>query len=194
MVASGFSLSRRQCHLTMAARDAGRCRVIVVNDNWKRVWNADILFAADASWWRQEGRHVPADYRAERWSVDTEAAEFGCRIVGSFGGLGLMENHLGPQIRRGHSSGFMAIQMALRRRSSKVLLIGFDCMDGPSGQKHWFGQHRGALKRSQPFDVWIQDYMYMGRDCAQRGLRVINCSERTAIDAFPRSDLEAELE
>lgn len=50
-VASGPSFSVEQAELIAAARAADRCRVIVVNDCWRRIPTADVCYGGDWSWW-----------------------------------------------------------------------------------------------------------------------------------------------
>lgn len=50
-VASGPSFSPEQAQAITAAQAIGAWRVIVVNDNWRRIPTADILYAGDASWY-----------------------------------------------------------------------------------------------------------------------------------------------
>jgi len=89
--ASGPSFSPAQADAVTVARAADRLRVIVVNDNWRRVPTADVLFAIDRPWWLHHGAALAASgFAGEKWtSTPPVAKEFGARLVGAYnvGGL-----------------------------------------------------------------------------------------------------------
>ena len=197
IVGSGPSLSDEQCATVIERRRANACRVIVVNDNYLKVPNADVLFALDGPWWRLHAarikEHCP---EIGRFSCDARARkEAGATFV-----LGKAGRKLAGEgdvfIYRGMSSGFAAIGLALRWRARHICLIGFDCQrsEGKKGLAHWFGDHpREKLPVPQPFEQWREELDSLAKPMAERGVRFVQCSLKTATIYLTRGAIDAEL-
>ena len=195
IVGSGPSLSDAQCEEIIRARDEDRCRVIVTNNNFQRVPNADIIFAADKGWWKVYGSNVGRIApKIERWSCDACNREYGCQFVPAIGGSGIPGVGDG-RIYRGSSSGYMACGLAVSWGAVHIVLVGMDCMPGPDGKNHWFGEHdKKKLPNPQPLGTWAMEWDRLAKPAEERGIRIVNCSLRTAIKLLPTSTLEKELE
>lgn len=187
--ATGPSFSLEQADLITAAQLNGLCRVIAINDNWRRLPSADILFAPDRSWWKL---HV-ASIRASRFSgelltVHEKAAQrYGLRHVKHKHGLGL---HSAPDtINCGGNSGYMAICLAYLAGARQVILVGYDMAKAPDGKTHWFGNHPAPLSNSSPYPTFVKRFQPLAADLRKAGVSVTNCSARSALDCFPRADL-----
>lgn len=193
IVASGPSLTDQQCQLITERRAADACRVIVVNDNYLRVPNADVLFAADKPWWKLHDRAIRAKCPTiERWSCEPTTRDYGTNIWVAQAGQGIApdEEH---QIKRGSSSGFMAVGAAVKWGARHIVLVGIDCQ-ATGGKSHWFGDHpKKLLPSPQPFVAWAREFDSLAAPAAARGLRLVNCTISTAVKLLPRSTLEAEL-
>lgn len=59
---------------------------------------------------------------------------------------------------------------------------------GPTGD-HWFGRHPGKLDLACRFDVSIDKFQRIAQDCWQRGIRVINTSDDSALTCFEFGEL-----
>lgn len=193
IVASGPSLSEQQCELVRTLKDAGSINVIVINDNYKRVPNANALVAADQPWWRM---HLDAIKKTcpkmQRWTCDPRAESFGAIQFHAHSGAGFA-HATEPGVKRGSSSGYMAIGLATRWGATHICLIGFDCQFGPTGQKHWFGDHPFRLPVPQPVERWAEEFDALAEPALARGIRLVQCSISTATKKLVRSTLEKEL-
>lgn len=193
IVGSGPSLSDDQCATIAARRAADACRVIVTNDNYRRVPNADILFAGDHPWWRVWSADVTKVAPSiERWSCEPKCREYGAQIWPATPGRGIA----GPgesTIKRGSSSGFMSVGLAIKFQARHIVLVGMDCKRSKDKQAHWFGDHPKKLPSPQPFDLWRDEFDSLAEPAAKLGIRIVNCTIDTAIRLLPRSTLEAEL-
>lgn len=86
------------------------------------------------------------------------------------------------------SSGYQAINLALLLGATRVLLLGYD-MQHDGRRAHWFGDHPRAISSGNLNPThFVETYREMRPE--NYGLEVINCSRRTALDAFPRMALE----
>lgn len=191
VVASGPSFSVEQAELIAAARADDRCRVIVVNDCYRRLPNADALYAADRSWWRLHIDAVRAGFTGECWTQDERAAaEFGLQRVEMIRGNGLLPI-ADSRITCGSNSGFQALMLARLFGARRIVLVGFD-MQRTAGLKHWFGDHPKTLSNGDPRS-FITHFDVVAQALAAESTHVVNCSEATALRCFARADLAATL-
>jgi hypothetical protein len=194
ILASGPSLTREQCE---AVR--GRCRVIAVNNqgidtdcDGVRVpamapW-ADILFAADAKWWR---------------CYHERALKFAGRKVTIRTTLPWPEVYsLTPAFERtsydprpgyivtGGNSGYMAVHLAVQLGARRILLLGFDMKSGANGRRHWFGSHPGKLNSKGSYATWRSAFEKFARVLDHMQVEVVNCTPGTALRCFKRASIE----
>jgi hypothetical protein len=202
--ASGPSFTEEQAAVVAASRDRG-VRVFVVNDNWKRVPTADVLYACDGrgyvnaknppQWWDVHIDAVRASgFAGELWTQSEPAARaYGLKLIRCARRPGApREDYL---IHSGGNSGFQAIGLAYLFGATRIALVGFDMFRRQDGKRHWFGVHEAeSLRKESPWEVWIQAFADVARDFRSVGVRCVNCSTETAITAFERADLAATLE
>lgn len=99
---------------------------------------------------------------------------------------------LNPEgLATGQGSGYQALNLAALAGAATVLLVGYDNRPGDDGRNHFFGEHPDGS--SQAYDVWGKHYRAVAPLLERAGVRVVNCTPNSAIDAFPRSTLEDEL-
>jgi hypothetical protein len=203
-VASGPSFTVEQAALIEGARAEGRVRVIVVNDNYRRLPNADVLYAADHNWWRVHIDNVRFGFAGERWTqyesqrCETakireelaQAKSFGCRLIDMKRGIELLPLEL-DRISCGANSGFQALMLARHFGARRIILVGYD-MQRDGGREHWFGPHPKGLSNGDPRQ-WVKHFEAVAATLAAEGIMVINCSPSTALRGFPRADLSAAL-
>lgn len=211
IVASGPSLKvddYAQAKMVDAARVASDAfRVIVVNDNWRQVPHADLLYAGDLPWWHYHAADVIHGFAGERWSQDpTAALQYGLHYVKNRRVPGLTRTD--GLVHGGGNSGHQAIQLAYLLGAQQIALVAYDMMADPETKAmHHFGDHprevrHGTNRRhwpkdqrgqNLPFHVWLERMDHMAPELEAAGVRVVNCSARTAITCFPRSELEEVL-
>jgi hypothetical protein len=164
---------------------------IAVNDSWRLVPFAQVLYAADREWWEYH-KGVP-QFQGEKWTQHkgakqwpARAAEMGLRVIRSAPLPGLScEPSL---IHTGANSAYQVLNLAVLAGASRVLLLGCD-MKGP----HWFGKHPGKLHRPSPYSRFRKAFEGVAPQLVQLGVEVINCSPISAIQAYPKMPLEEAL-
>jgi len=177
--ASGPSLTTEDLQL---ARDDG-LSLIVVNNTWRLAPWADMLVAMDTAWWRKYGVEAEAGFAGLRVGFTVHATKWGA----SHSTWGHMVHNFG-------NSGAAAIAVAVRAKADAVLLIGFDAGAGPNGEMHWHADHDAPLKNPQAsIGRWPQQFERVGKHAREHGVRIVNCSRRTALDCFERMSLEEAL-
>lgn len=196
VVATGPSLTASDADLLARRRKSGTddFRVLAVNDAYRLLPDADLLYACDEKWWRAHDgvRH----FAGERWTQSTNrglecAARFGLRVVESVPGARPSDDP--ARIAQGHNSGFQAVNLAVLAGASRIILVGFD-MNSPGGRKHFFGDHVGeSLNVAPAFHLFIQAFNAAAPVYAARGIEIVNASRSSALSCFPRLDLERVL-
>lgn len=191
--ASGPSFSEQQAAVVAVARAREACRVVVVNDNWRRVPSADVLYACDGRWWIANYADVALSaFGGELWTQDKPAAQrFSLCHVKHLRRPGLTKT--AGTVHGGGNSGYQAINLAYLLGAHRIILVGYD-MQPTGGQLHWFGRHtKPELDRQPPFTHWIGQFADLARDMEREGVDVINASPETALRQFRREPLERAL-
>jgi hypothetical protein len=192
VVASGPSLTTSVVQSVRFARWMQGWRVVCVNDAYRLLPHADVLYASDMRWWRT---HDGAkEFRGERWTshshsigyVDDKslvASEYGLRCVGAADGAGFSSD---PQcIHYGNPahSGFQALNLALLFGAHRVILVGFD-MRHVEGRAHFFGDHPTGLRTSNDAAYRDMARAYVPDD------RIVNATPGSAITCYRNMQLD----
>jgi hypothetical protein len=162
--------------------------VIVVNATYKLAPWADVMYAADHTFWRVYIEDVRRRFQGELWSVSEQARD----MFGTFWmrcGRQLGFNEAPDTINGGGNSGHQAIHLAATFGAKRIALVGFD-MQRTGGKEHWHGPHEGKLPSGKGFPAWIRNMEPLARDLKARGVEVVNCSRATALNCFPRATIE----
>jgi hypothetical protein len=173
VLASGPSMSE-----AVAAKAHGR-PTIVVNDTFMLAPWADMLYAADAAWWRAR----PAALQFAGLKVTADAAcEFDeVLLLNNTGVEGFDPDP--ANVRTGGNSGYQAIHVAIHAGAKRILIAGMDMR--PTG--HFFGPHKRPLINTDPISYeWWKNRMPALKG---NGAEIINCSPNSAIQCFPFGDL-----
>lgn len=165
--------------------------VLAVNDSWRRFPAAEILYAADAPWWKHHD--WARGFAGERWTQHrgprdwpAEAAANGLQVIRSAPAAGVSVDP--ALVHTGSNSGFQLLNLAVLGGARRIALLGYDM--GPSdGLSHWFGDHPGQLNKSSPYAVFRRAFDEAAPQIEALGVEVINCSVQTSLTCFPRADL-----
>lgn len=164
VLATGPSLNLQQVRSLM-----GKVAVVAVSDAHRLAPWADALVSIDYAWWRAHPEAL--EFPGAKWSAapDYKPIEGVKRF---------------PDVHTGSNSGLLGIQVAVSMGAKTILLLGFD-MKG----SHFFGPHPAPLKNTQPhrFEVFKSQFARY----KPRGVKIINCTPGTALDAYPKADLDA---
>jgi hypothetical protein len=192
VLASGPSMS-----LDVAEFVRGKCRVIAVSNQGipnevggvlrpaLAPW-ADMLYASDLKWWMHYKAHALA----------FEGLKVTIRTVLPFKEvLSLEQSRNVPfdprptHLVSGGNSGYQAVHIAAQRGAGRILLCGFD-MRHVGNCKHWFGAHSGKLNTAMNYKQWIDNFSALAADLTARGVRLVNCTPRSALRGIPFTPLE----
>lgn len=194
IIASGPSLTARDCDLVRDAREADKVRVVSVSNAWKHTatW-ADAFFAADRRYWK---RYLHDMLKA---GVPKARLITGCNVTAEQNGIARvrMSNRPGlglAEVNTGGNSGYMGVNLAYLFGARRMVLLGFDCQTGPQGEKHFDGDHPAPLVQHMPFKEWAHRFEKLALDLKVNGASVVNCSRATALTCFERGELAETLD
>lgn len=170
--------------------------VLAVNDAYRLCPDADYLYSADQKWWAHHIGDVIDGFdgalytQAQGWDKH-DPKHWGLTVWNSKARPGLSREpgllHKGD---RGNS-GYQALNLAFLLGAERILLLGFD-MANWGGRAHWFGEHPVGLNRCKDYQRYIPGFRTI---CPEEyGVEIINCTRRTALDAFPVQGLGETLQ
>ena len=161
-------------------------RVIAVNDAYRRLPFADVLYACDARWWGVHGNCN--GFAGEKWSSHgrdnqklKEADLYGLTLVHGGNGKGFSLNP--ERIHYGGNGGFQAVNLAILFGVHRIVLVGFD-MHG----SHFFGAHPSPLRNTKSFDRYIKSFEEAAKMLPEH-IRIVNATPGSALRCFPFVDL-----
>jgi len=148
---------------------------IVVNSTYRLAPWAQILYAADAKWWKCN----PGAMEFAGLKVSCEPVN-GVLTLRNAGMVGYSEER--DCVHTFGNSGAQAIQIAAKSGAARILLFGFDMRGG-----HWHGAHAKPLRNASPgtFEKWIKSMEALAAELAKRSIAVVNCTEGSALRCFP---------
>lgn len=172
-IASGPSLTVDDCRLVSASG----LPVIAVNSSWQAVLDCKYIFAGDHKWWQENHNTITSNARL--WTVSGRAA--------SEYGLNLFHSRF---VRELYNSGQLAIEFAISRGATRVLLLGYDC--SIKSGSHWHGDHQN-LKNPTVSNTqrWHGEFLRLSQWA--KNVDIINCSRETELTWFRREALLSAL-
>ncbi len=161
----------------------GRARVVCVNDTVQLAPWADVLFAADASWWNKN-RGVPA-FTGLKYSINRQTIAWpGVQVLRNTGPVGLERDPSG--LKTGLNSGFQSLGICYHLGAKSIALLGFDFHG-----KHFDGK---PAKLPSVYAAWIKAFGTIVEPLKAAGVSVVNCSPSSALPWFPKASLSSVLE
>ncbi|WP_440221842.1 hypothetical protein ACQQ2N_12160 [Dokdonella sp. MW10] len=142
----------------------------------------------DWKWWREYGSTVPPGM--ELWTASGYAAKvFSLNAIATEDGGGVATAP--GRIRHGGNSGFAAASLALHFGASRIVLLGYD-MQLTGGRTHHHGDHRAGLGNpdADKLRTWCTRFAQLAAELPV-GVEIVNATRATALECFPRRDLDA---
>jgi len=165
--------------------------VLAVQDTYRAMPWADVMYGCDVKWWRQ---HTPCpDFKGEKWSSHDNgsndkrqhAEEFGFQCIRGMAGSTFSTD---PEvICYGDCSGFQAINLAILFGATYIVLVGYDMTY--RGKGHFFGDHPDGLFQNRNYENFLHNFDKAAKKLPE-GVTIINATPRSALTAFPVKPLE----
>lgn len=171
--------------------------VIAVNDAYRIMPFAQVLYACDTAWW--DAHEGCPGFEGEKWSshevknkiVETNdktelQKKYGLRLVQ---GKTVDGFSFDPSvIHYGQNSGFQAINLAILFGAKRIVLVGFDMHGG----NHFFGAHPAQLRMNTDCRAFIPSFE-KAAEMLRGQVDIINCTPGSALTCFRRADLHDAL-
>jgi hypothetical protein len=203
-IASGPSLTKEQVEATKGKR------LIVVNDNYLIAPWADLLYFADLKWWKwhteglqkswswakfqaSEVKKALAEFKGQKVSIENgkgntvEAKDV--FIIGNHGHDKLSEKPDG--VNTGSNSGYQAINIAVLAGAKRIVLLGYD-MRYQQKMTHSHNGHPQKMPEAT-YLGFASRFRSMKPQLEKLGVEVLNATPKSAIDAFPKVELQSIL-
>ena len=169
--------------------------VVAVNDAYKLIPFAPVLYACDAAWWRHH-KTCPG-FTGEKWSTHDDrgnkkidvAEAYGVHLVQGRKGGGFSTNP--AFIHYGSNSGFQATNLAILFGATRIVLVGFD-MRSVGGRQHFFGTHPTPLRQASSYSVFVRAFNEASHNMPP-GVQIINATPDSALKCFPFVPLQEAL-
>jgi hypothetical protein len=213
LIGGGASLNAVQIARVRDARARDVVRVIAINDSYLWAPWADVCYFADSHWWAWHYCGVPKPHLGLTSTDvrDAFATFLGqkCSIQNSGGNVKDDDVHLlrnltypnhssvlsiNPRfLATGRNSGYQALNFAVLAGAMDIVLLAFDGVPG-----HWHGGHpvRPGLADGDAPGTYIafrRAFSEVEGALEKLGVRVVNCSPGTQINAFKKAPLEEVL-
>lgn len=133
---------------------------------------AEFIAASDAAWWMKYPDALAA--HAQKFCMGKEVKGVELVSIPALGGT--------------MNSGVLGLECAKRLGADRILLLGFD-MRG----SHFFGKYVNGLRNTSNAQRLNHLKQYEQWARTNRGIEVINCTPNSAIECFPRAELNAAL-
>lgn len=168
-------------------------RTIAVNDAYRLLPWADVLYACDRAWFEHH-KGCP-DFAGEKWTTHSlspkndkrEIADrFGLRVIEGADNIGFSRDP--ARIHYGNNSGFQGVNLAILWGADPIVLVGFD-MRRVDGKTHFFGEHKAPLRPPASFHKWIGNFAKAAELLAPPRPRILNATSGSALKCFPMVDL-----
>ena len=174
---------------------ASRLSTIAVNDAYRLMPWADMLYACDDMWWRHHDG-CP-DFAGEKWSShgaigskrhndkSKAAALYGLNLVAGRDEIGFsLDPHV---IHYGSNSGFQAVNIALLAGGNPIILVGFN-MQAVGKRRHFFGDHPAGLRNTADYRNFVRHYVHAAKRLSP-DIKILNATPDSALTCFPKVDL-----
>lgn len=100
----------------------------------------------------------------------------------------------GADVIDGGTSGHAALQLAVLKRSRRIVLLGFDYgFEGRRSHYHDAYAGQGAGADAETWQRWAENFDVIAPMIRARGVEVINASPASRIGCFPKCSIEDAL-
>ena len=171
-------------------------KVVVVNDAYRLIPNAQVLYACDSMWW--EVHKGCPDFQGEKWSShgltgrhndkSDVAEKFGLNLVEGKEADGFSLDPL--IIHYGSNSGFQAINLAILFGAKRIVLVGFDMR--VTDKRHFFGDHPTPLRNTANYSNFISAFDRAAKKLP-KDIQILNATPDSALNCFEKVSLEYAL-
>jgi hypothetical protein len=179
------------------ARCAYSWKVIAIQDAYRLLPYADLLYGCDNHWW-----DVYGDWdHPNKWSTHddhkgTSNNKFANGMADKYG-INCVRGEPGSTfsldpaiVRYGQNSGFQAINIAILKGCKRIVLVGFD-MSYRGGKAHFFGDHPEAFRQNSDggFRGHVESFA-VAAAALPKDISIVNATPGSALTCWPVMDFD----
>lgn len=182
ILAGGTSVTKEDIDLL-----AGQ-HVVVVNQSYEKCLHAEILFFADERWWTKEVRRKGnslAEFKGHICTISRIAKGPQLkrlrRVVPELQGIAAKCDSVAMQ----WTSALAAVNIAVHRGASRIVLLGCDNKDGANGRVH----HHAEYEWPRVPNTWkakMDNWSRAVEPLEERGVKVYNASPISTLPWWPK--------
>jgi len=164
--------------------------VIVINDALARIPWADSFFTEDYRWLVNRKEMLKSFKGTVYLAVPEDKAP--CNISHYLLKRKYTEGFSEEldEVYLGGNSGFGAFNLAYILGATEIYLLGYDFCVSENGKKHFHdGYTWDSPAGTRYFKKWALNFRFAFPYIKERGVKVLNCSEDSAIDCFEKISL-----
>ena len=179
VIATGPSLSEQQISTIKFIKNEHNPTVIVINDAYKLLKNADYLYCGDVDWIETYKADILDSFTGTVVMPDRASQIFveknpWVNTVKCYTYKGLYKDN--TAINCGRNSGYQAVHYARNLGAKTIVLFGFD-MNSSNGKEHFFGSHPGHLRSPvKQFSSFIEHFRHLVSDIKKEGITILNAT------------------
>lgn len=152
---------------------AHKVPMIAVNSTWKVCRDCIGIYAGDYRWWKSYGDDI--DINVPRYSRSKNAERHH------------KAKYVRSRVKGQYNSGMMAVEVAILKGASQVIMLGFDC--SVKNGIHHHGPHKQSPNPNpERCKRWVKMFEQLKRTHKQA--KVVNCSRYTELKTYPVRPLE----
>lgn len=169
-------------------------KIIVVNDAFLLMPDADVLYFGDKEWWPDNREEVKRLFKGQIFTKTAKGGSLTTHLQFPVENDHCFDWSENPLIVGGHDSGHQAINLAHHFGVSAIFLVGFD-MKQRDGQNNWHNRHErfraDKVVAPEKYDItFIPGYNNVAKECARHGIVVFNLNPDSALEVFHKLRME----
>ncbi len=173
-----------------------RIHVIAINENFRLAPFADLLYSCDAEWWTLRGAPEAKKFTGIRIGFEVGVKGVNNIKIKKIGAEYVHELQFNEPglLGSGGNSGFQMINLAAQFGATGIGLIGYD-MRLDQGM-HWHGVHKTPMRNPDEVrcNLWKKHLDGASEKLKSIGIDVVNCSEISRLEKYPRLTLDQMLQ
>lgn len=166
--------------------------VIAVNTMYRKALWAPMMFFADMWWYVNEKRTSLETWKAFKGLKLTKQTISNepniCMLFWESAASGISRRSDGVAV--GHTSAQAAINIAVHKGASRIVLLGVDNCRAPNGRAHCHEEYPGNRCLEEGWQKKENDLGYMVKPLEELGVEVLNASPISTLPFWPKIELK----
>jgi hypothetical protein len=164
-------------------------RVVAINNAWRFVPYADVLFAGDFNWWETLGIEAMAGFKGEQiicssprgWQIAARDPRSVFLDRGQPSGLCLQPNKVSGR----KTCVAQALSFLAHKKVSRIGLLGIDLISGEGGRRYGYSEQKDTHDAENRYNEMKRNLSSFVKPFEKRGVAVFDCSSNNGRLPWP---------